>query len=180
MTGTRVPCLVMVREILCPLRSEWSFMRQLFFVRHASISSKPPFPFPTHTNPAPHDIFHLPRNASQRDIKSRCEHTRTPSLVTSSTIPDAKITSSSRSTTPTPFVDSMSRPRCATPGFAPSPRRTASSAVDIQLTAPVHGTTAMTPYARSSVVVRVGRAPRLPTPPPTMRTHGTPSLQSCS
>jgi hypothetical protein len=35
-------------------------------------SSTPPFPFPTHRNPTPHQIFHLPPGASQADIKARC------------------------------------------------------------------------------------------------------------
>ncbi|KIK67078.1 hypothetical protein GYMLUDRAFT_238422 [Collybiopsis luxurians FD-317 M1] len=29
------------------------------------------FPFPKHSNPTPHQIFHLPHNASQQDIKNR-------------------------------------------------------------------------------------------------------------
>jgi hypothetical protein len=31
-----------------------------------------PFPYPAQTNPQPHHIFHLPRNASQEDVKRRC------------------------------------------------------------------------------------------------------------
>jgi hypothetical protein len=30
------------------------------------------FPFPTHRNPTPHQIFHLPPGASQTEIKARC------------------------------------------------------------------------------------------------------------
>ncbi|KAF8160658.1 hypothetical protein B0H34DRAFT_697557 [Crassisporium funariophilum] len=30
-----------------------------------------PFPFPAHHNPTPHQIFHLPRNATESDIKAR-------------------------------------------------------------------------------------------------------------
>lgn len=37
----------------------------------ASSSTSPPFPFPTHRNPTPHQIFHLPPGASQSDIKAR-------------------------------------------------------------------------------------------------------------
>ncbi|KLO06531.1 hypothetical protein SCHPADRAFT_687688 [Schizopora paradoxa] len=37
-----------------------------------SSSSLPPrFPFPKHSRPTPHEIFHLPQGASQRDIKAR-------------------------------------------------------------------------------------------------------------
>jgi len=38
--------------------------------RHASTSSNP-FPYPTHPNPQPHQVFHLPRSASQQQIKQR-------------------------------------------------------------------------------------------------------------
>jgi hypothetical protein len=38
----------------------------------SSASSSTPFPFPTHRNPSPHQIFHLPLNASQVEIKARC------------------------------------------------------------------------------------------------------------
>ncbi|KAK0467170.1 uncharacterized protein EV420DRAFT_1507584 [Desarmillaria tabescens] len=38
--------------------------------RCASTSSSP-FPFPAHPHPTPHQIFHLPYNASQQDIKAR-------------------------------------------------------------------------------------------------------------
>jgi hypothetical protein len=30
------------------------------------------FPFPAHRNPTPHQIFHLPLNASHAEIKARC------------------------------------------------------------------------------------------------------------
>src|SRR5271163_3399005 len=44
-------------------------------VRLASTtSSNPPhFPYPRHHRPTPHQIFHLPFNASQQDIKARCK-----------------------------------------------------------------------------------------------------------
>ncbi|KAJ7497192.1 hypothetical protein FB451DRAFT_1210442 [Mycena latifolia] len=38
--------------------------------RHVTTKSAP-FPFPTTPNPTPHQIFHLPRNASQSDVKER-------------------------------------------------------------------------------------------------------------
>src|ERR1700687_1024632 len=31
-----------------------------------------PFPYPSHRNPTPHQIFHLPQNATEADIKARC------------------------------------------------------------------------------------------------------------
>lgn len=31
-----------------------------------------PFPFPSHTNPSPYEIFHLPVGATQSAIKGRC------------------------------------------------------------------------------------------------------------
>ncbi|KAI0248772.1 hypothetical protein BJV78DRAFT_1130825 [Lactifluus subvellereus] len=34
-------------------------------------STSPKFPFPTHRNPTPHQIFHLPPGASQAEIKAR-------------------------------------------------------------------------------------------------------------
>ncbi|KAK7031751.1 J domain-containing protein [Favolaschia claudopus] len=36
-----------------------------------STASASQFPFPRHTHPTPHEIFHLPRGASQADIKKR-------------------------------------------------------------------------------------------------------------
>ncbi|KAJ7132864.1 hypothetical protein C8R43DRAFT_1239607, partial [Mycena crocata] len=46
---------------------------QRVWVPHARhVATKPlPFPFPTTPNPTPHQIFHLPRNAKQADVKSR-------------------------------------------------------------------------------------------------------------
>ncbi|PPQ95323.1 hypothetical protein CVT26_008168 [Gymnopilus dilepis] len=34
-------------------------------------SSVNPYPFPTHRNPTPHQLFHLPRNATKSEIKAR-------------------------------------------------------------------------------------------------------------
>ncbi|KAJ7733777.1 hypothetical protein DFH07DRAFT_133138 [Mycena maculata] len=48
------------------------FCRYVFKHAHARhVSTKPSFPFPTTPNPTPHQIFHLPRNAPQSDIKAR-------------------------------------------------------------------------------------------------------------
>ena len=37
-------------------------------------TSDNPYPFPAHRNPTPHQIFHLPLNAAEEDIKARCKH----------------------------------------------------------------------------------------------------------
>ena len=42
----------------------------------SSSPTSPPFPFPTHRNPTPHQIFHLPPGASQANIKARCTSVR--------------------------------------------------------------------------------------------------------
>ncbi|KAI0057353.1 hypothetical protein BV25DRAFT_1831179 [Artomyces pyxidatus] len=39
--------------------------------RLSSTVPNSPYPFPTHSNPTPHQIFHLPHGATQADIKSR-------------------------------------------------------------------------------------------------------------
>jgi len=39
--------------------------------RLASTATSPPFPFPTHRHPKPHEIFHLAQGSSQAEIKSR-------------------------------------------------------------------------------------------------------------
>lgn len=121
---------------------------QLVFTRQATTSSKHPFPFPHRTNPTPHEIFHLPRSASQADIKSRCEHSfpllarpmypprrwlppsfNSPTLFGFLHRRDGfndKITSWSRYTTlMQPVVSTTFRPLCVTPGFVPSRMRTA-------------------------------------------------------
>ncbi|KAI0812327.1 hypothetical protein BC629DRAFT_931986 [Irpex lacteus] len=38
--------------------------------RHASTSANP-YPYPNTANPTPHQIFHLPRSATQADVKAR-------------------------------------------------------------------------------------------------------------
>ncbi|KAF8973026.1 hypothetical protein BDZ97DRAFT_646494 [Flammula alnicola] len=49
--------------------------RQLQTSTQASSSSTKqtdnPFPYPTHRNPTPHQLFHLPHNATESDIKAR-------------------------------------------------------------------------------------------------------------
>jgi len=42
------------------------------FRSYSRLSSNP-FPFPIHPNAQPHDIFHLPRSATQKEIKQRCK-----------------------------------------------------------------------------------------------------------
>ncbi|KAF8210115.1 hypothetical protein K438DRAFT_1959397 [Mycena galopus ATCC 62051] len=39
--------------------------------RHVASKATVQFPFPNTGNPTPHQIFHLPRNASQSDVKAR-------------------------------------------------------------------------------------------------------------
>ncbi|PPQ93801.1 hypothetical protein CVT25_013510 [Psilocybe cyanescens] len=43
--------------------------------RHRYTASEPkrgnPYPYPTHKHPTPHQLFHLPKNASKSDIKAR-------------------------------------------------------------------------------------------------------------
>ncbi|KAG9313258.1 hypothetical protein JVU11DRAFT_6723 [Chiua virens] len=44
----------------------------LVLTRHASVAcSHHSFPFPARKNPTPHEIFHLPPNASQHEVKAR-------------------------------------------------------------------------------------------------------------
>ncbi|KAA1472887.1 hypothetical protein DENSPDRAFT_839258 [Dentipellis sp. KUC8613] len=45
-------------------------LNSFYSVRHASSSSNP-YPYPSNANPTPHQIFHLPMSASQKDVKSR-------------------------------------------------------------------------------------------------------------
>ena len=44
--------------------------------RNASTTrgSTNPYPYPSNSNPTPHQIFHLPLSASQQEVKSRCVH----------------------------------------------------------------------------------------------------------
>ncbi|KAH8091712.1 hypothetical protein BXZ70DRAFT_952958 [Cristinia sonorae] len=44
---------------------------QHLLIHTRRLSSATPFPFPKHSHPTPHQIFHLPSNASQKEIKSR-------------------------------------------------------------------------------------------------------------
>ncbi|KIK47131.1 hypothetical protein CY34DRAFT_293076 [Suillus luteus UH-Slu-Lm8-n1] len=39
--------------------------------RSYAFKSANPYPYPTQTNPQPHQIFHLPRSANQEDVKRR-------------------------------------------------------------------------------------------------------------
>lgn len=50
-----------------------SSVRRLYAT--AAATAQNPFPFPTASHPKPHEIFHLPRNASPEDIKARCKRT---------------------------------------------------------------------------------------------------------
>lgn len=44
----------------------------IHFFRLASTSANP-YPYPSHRSPTPHQIFHLPHNASKADVKARCK-----------------------------------------------------------------------------------------------------------
>lgn len=57
----------------CHSRIAHPTIRALFIFRHASTACGL-YPFPSHRNPTPHEIFHLPRGASQAQIKARCEY----------------------------------------------------------------------------------------------------------
>ncbi|ESK94548.1 hypothetical protein Moror_8015 [Moniliophthora roreri MCA 2997] len=46
-------------------------LTQIRLASTASSSTSNPFPFPEHPRPTPHEIFHLPYNASQEEIKLR-------------------------------------------------------------------------------------------------------------
>lgn len=46
--------------------------RSLGHFRFASTDAAGHYPFPTHRHPQPHEIFHLPKGASQAEIRSRC------------------------------------------------------------------------------------------------------------
>ncbi|KAG0706028.1 hypothetical protein DFH29DRAFT_200210 [Suillus ampliporus] len=52
-----------------------SRVRTLLITQQSSRSyaskSANPYPYPTQTNPQPHQIFHLPRNANREDVKRR-------------------------------------------------------------------------------------------------------------
>ncbi|KAJ3814148.1 hypothetical protein EV368DRAFT_39722 [Lentinula lateritia] len=51
------------------LSSRWKTIYRLSSSNYSTKSQS--FPFPKHANPTPHQIFHLPANASQDDIKNR-------------------------------------------------------------------------------------------------------------
>ncbi|KAF8448750.1 hypothetical protein L210DRAFT_3500420 [Boletus edulis BED1] len=60
-----------VRSVLHRRRRLSTLSVQPVFARLTGTSSKHPFPFPSHKYPTPHEIFHLPRSASQGEIKTR-------------------------------------------------------------------------------------------------------------
>ena len=67
----RKPCTRSL--IFSMLKLSFSFRQCPSYVRQASTSSGP-FPFPSQAHPTPHQIFHLPIGASQKDIKGRCRY----------------------------------------------------------------------------------------------------------
>lgn len=95
---------------------------------HASSSKSSPFPFPSHRNPTPHQIFHLPPGASQADIKARCKSiTYTTHQLT---LYPRQTTSSPGHSTPTRQQHKHSPQLCVTRASTPSPEHTTSSAAN--------------------------------------------------
>ena len=73
LTVTRV-CVMHLKAAL-PRAYSQLYKHLIGCARFASTSpstTSTPFLFPAHHNPTPHQIFHLPLNASQADIKARC------------------------------------------------------------------------------------------------------------
>ena len=99
-------------------------------VRLASTStSSPPYPFPTHRNPTPHQIFHLPPGASQADIKARCTFGPSTSLPSHSTS-KRQTTNSPGHSTPTRQQHKRSQRPCVTHASTPSLEPTISCAAN--------------------------------------------------
>jgi hypothetical protein len=93
-----------------------------------SSPSSTPFPFPAHRNPTPHQIFHLPSDASQAEIKARCMFVSIyPPQFHSTTHTMVQITSSREPSIQTRQFHGSSLRACATPAFTPSPGPTTSS-----------------------------------------------------
>jgi len=144
----------LVKSVPCPRQrlSKYLFSQPVF-TRQTNTSTRHLFPFPPRTNPTPHEIFHLPRSASQNEIKTRCEnhflssHIPTSCVVhtiqffhpfwifapsTAGPVGINKITSLSRCTTlMQPTASTMFRPRYVMPGSAPSRMPMASSVVEL-------------------------------------------------
>ena len=99
-------------------------------IAHARFASKSspssaPFPFPAHRNPTPHQIFHLPSNAPQAEIKARCTFASiSPSQAL---LNHSQITSSREPSIQTRQLHRPSPRVYATPGFTPSVGPTTSS-----------------------------------------------------
>src|ERR1700722_3469167 len=64
-----------------------------------STAIKNPFPYPLHRNPTPHEIFHLPRDATPEAVKRRCKSALSSFTIDFRTIP--QILNSSEFTIPT-------------------------------------------------------------------------------
>ncbi|KAI6041878.1 hypothetical protein EDC04DRAFT_2664698 [Pisolithus marmoratus] len=58
-------------QLQATCRRQFLLRRTLLDSRYASTSCTGQYPFPTHRNPTPEEIFHLPPNASQAQIKAR-------------------------------------------------------------------------------------------------------------
>ncbi|EAU91107.2 hypothetical protein CC1G_03275 [Coprinopsis cinerea okayama7 len=60
------------RSIPCSAcRCYRSYAASARILARAASTTAQQFPFPAHRNPSPHEVFHLPRNATEADIKAR-------------------------------------------------------------------------------------------------------------
>lgn len=57
-----------------PRTFPWSQWAPKIGTRNTSTSANP-YPYPTHANPTPHQIFHLPQSATKAEVKARCSYT---------------------------------------------------------------------------------------------------------
>ncbi|EIM82682.1 uncharacterized protein STEHIDRAFT_124054 [Stereum hirsutum FP-91666 SS1] len=71
-TGSTSSCITFPRTSTTTTRNRTTRHPKphVLYIRHAS-SSANPFPYPSDPRPTPHQIFHLPKSASQADVKDR-------------------------------------------------------------------------------------------------------------
>jgi hypothetical protein len=58
--------------VTCQTRGSKAPTREYATPSSSSSSFTNPYPYPTHNNPTPHQIFHLPSSATENDVKARC------------------------------------------------------------------------------------------------------------
>jgi hypothetical protein len=126
----RSPLMVHVSASRCRYHQSRVRQRRYATIAEDDIASAPhkplpplknPFPYPNNAKPTPHQIFHLPVNATQAQIKARCKSIHPLDEVTLISI---KITSSSTHTTQTHNTPPISPGTSRSTAFAPSKRRT--------------------------------------------------------